>query len=240
MLFSIITVCFNSEKTIERTIKSVLEQTCQDYEYILIDGASTDRTLEIIRKYEPLFQGKMKLISEKDKGIYDAMNKGIMAAAGELVGIINSDDYYERDALQKISEVYQGYQYTIIYGMVRSVLDEKEVAVYIKNHEFLERDMITHPSCFITKKLYEEFGMYSLEYPYSADYEFMLRIRKEKKIRFVKLYEIITNFSMGGVSNSVKGYRDTLKLLHQYHLIEGKRYFYERIKSWIAMRWGRV
>lgn len=217
-----------------------MEQTCQDYEYILIDGASTDRTLEIIRKYEPLFQGKMKLISEKDKGIYDAMNKGIMAAAGELVGIINSDDYYERDALQKISEVYQGYQYTIIYGMVRSVLDEKEVAVYIKNHEFLERDMITHPSCFITKKLYEEFGMYSLEYPYSADYEFMLRIRKEKKIRFVKLYEIITNFSMGGVSNSVKGYRDTLKLLHQYHLIEGKRYFYERIKSWIAMRWGRV
>lgn len=215
-----------------------MEQTCQDYEYILIDGASTDRTLEIIRKYEPLFQGKMKLISEKDKGIYDAMNKGIMAATGELVGIINSDDYYERDALQKISEAYQGYQYTIIYGMVRSVLDEKEVAVYIKNHEFLERDMITHPSCFISKRLYEKFGMYSLEYPYSADYEFMLRIRKEKEIQFVKLYEIITNFSMGGVSNSVKGYRDTLKLLHQYHLIGEKRYFYERVKSWIAMRWG--
>lgn len=236
MLFSIITVCFNSEKTIARTIKSVLEQTCQDYEYILVDGASTDSTLEIIRKYEPLFQGKMKLISEKDKGIYDAMNKGILAATGELVGIINSDDYYERDALQKISDAYQGYQYTIIYGMVRSVLDGKEVAVYIKNHEFLERDMITHPSCFITKRLYEVFGMYSLEYPYSADYEFMLRIRKEKEIQFVRIYEIITNFSVGGVSDTVKGYRDTLRLLRQYHLIGNKRYYYERIKSWIAMK----
>lgn len=235
LIFSIITVCFNSEKTIERTIKSVLGQTCQDYEYILVDGASTDGTLEIIRRYEPLFQGRMKLISEKDKGIYDAMNKGILASSGELIGIINSDDYYEKDALQKISEAYQGYQYTIIYGMARSVLDGKEVMVYLKNHEFIERDMITHPTCFITKKLYEEFGMYSLEYPYSSDYEFMLRIRNEKEIRFIKLYEIITNFSMGGVSDSVKGYRDTLKLLRQYHLIGNKRYYYERIKSWIAM-----
>lgn len=93
MLFSIITVCFNSEKIIERTIKSVLEQSYQDYEYILVDGASSDRTLEIIHQYEPLFQGKMKLISEPDKGIYDAMNKGIRVASGELIGIVNSDDY---------------------------------------------------------------------------------------------------------------------------------------------------
>lgn len=236
MLFSIITVCFNSEKTIERTIKSVLGQTCQDYEYILVDGASADRTLEIIRQYEPLFQGRMKVISEKDRGIYDAMNKGIIASSGEVVGIINSDDYYEKDALQKISEAYQGYQYTIIYGMVRSVLEEKEVMVYLKNHEFLERDMIAHPACFITKRLYEKFGMYTLEYPYSADYEFMLRIRNEKEIKFIELYEIITNFSLGGVSNSINGYRDTLKLLYHYHLIGNKKYYYERIKSWIAVR----
>lgn len=239
MLFSIITVCFNSEKTIERTIKSVLGQSCQDYEYILVDGASSDRTTEIIHRYEPLFQGRMKVISEPDQGIYDAMNKGIRAASGELIGIVNSDDYYEKDALEKIAGAYRGYEYTIIYGLVRSVTDGKEVMVFLKNHEFLEKDMITHPSCFITKKLYERFGMYSLKYPYSSDYEFMLRIKKEKEVRFIKIYEIITNFSTGGVSDSVKAYRDTLRLLHEHQLIPDNKYYYERMKSWIAMRLGR-
>lgn len=239
MLFSIITVCFNSEKTIERTMKSVLNQSYMDYEYILVDGASTDRTLEIIHRYESLFQGRLKLISEPDQGIYDAMNKGIRASRGELIGIVNSDDYYEPDALDKIAKAYQGYDYTIIYGLVRSVLDGKEVMVFSKNHEFLEKDMITHPSCFVTRKLYERFGTYSLKYPYSADYEFMLRIKKEKEVRFVEIYDIITNFSVGGVSNSVKGYRDTLKLLHEYHLIPDKRYYFQMAKSWIAMKLGR-
>ena len=239
MLFSIITVCFNSEKTIERTMKSVLNQSYGDYEYILVDGASTDRTLEIIHRYESLFQGRLKLISEPDQGIYDAMNKGIRASKGELIGIVNSDDYYEPDALDKIAKAYQGYDYTIIYGLVRSVLDGKEVMVFSKNHEFLEKDMITHPSCFVTKKLYERFGTYSLKYPYSADYEFMLRIKKEKEVRFVEIYDIITNFSVGGVSNSVKGYRDTLRLLHEYHLIPDKRYYFQMAKSWIAMKLGR-
>lgn len=239
MLFSIITVCLNSENTIERTIKSVLEQGYQDYEYILVDGVSTDHTLDIIHRYEPFFHGKMKVISEPDKGIYDAMNKGIRAASGELIGIVNSDDYYEKDALEKIAEAYQGYDYTIIYGLVRSVLDGKEVMVFLKNHDFLEEDMITHPSCFITKKLYERFGIYSLKYPYSADYEFMLRVKKEKEIKFIELYEIITNFSMGGVSDSVKAYRDTMKLLHEYQLIPKRKYCYEMVKSWIAMKLGR-
>lgn len=236
MLFSIITVCYNSEKTIERTIKSVLEQSCQDYEYILVDGASTDHTLEIIRRYEPLFKGKMKVISEPDNGIYDAMNKGIYLAQGELIGLLNSDDYYEHDALEKIRKAYTHYEYSIIYGAVRAVQDGREVMVYIKNHEFIEQDMITHPSCFITKKTYDKFGVYSLKYPYSADYEFMLRIRKEKEIQYIKIYDIITNFSSGGVSDGVKAYRDTMKLLHEYQLISNKRYSFEMMKSWIAMK----
>lgn len=239
MLFSIITVCFNSEKTIERTIKSVLEQSCQDYEYILVDGASSDRTLEIIHKYKPLFQGRMKLISEPDKGIYDAMNKGIQAASGELIGIINSDDYYEKDALEKIARAYLGYDYTIIYGMLRTILNGKEVAVYIKNHEFLEKDMIAHPSCFVTKKIYNRFGGYSLQYPYSADYEFMLRIKRQKEVRFTPIYSIISNFSLDGASGSVKAYRDTLKLQHEYRLIGKLEYRVKMIKSWIAMKLGR-
>lgn len=239
MLFSIITVCFNSERTIERTIKSVLEQSCQDYEYILVDGASSDRTLEIIHNYEPLFKGKLKVISEPDQGIYDAMNKGIRAASGELIGIVNSDDYYEKDALDKIAEAYEGYDYTIIYGMLRTIADGKEVMVYIKNHEFLEKDMITHPTCFVSKKIYEKFGKYSLKYPYSADYEFMLRVKKINEVRFFRVYSIISNFSSNGASGRVKAYRDTLKMKHEYGLIGNREYRFKMFKSWIAMRLGR-
>jgi glycosyltransferase involved in cell wall biosynthesis len=157
MLFTIITVCYNSEKTIERTIQSVLHQTCQNYEYIIVDGASTDGTMNIVRKYEPLFQGKLKCISEPDQGIYDAMNKGIHEADGKLIGIVNSDDYYEPDALEIIQRTYCGEKYQVLYGLLRTVQNGKEVMVYLKNHENLERDMIAHPSCFITKATYEEF-----------------------------------------------------------------------------------
>lgn len=235
MLFTIITVCYNSEKTIERTIQSVLHQTCQDYEYIIVDGASTDRTIEIVHKYEPLFQGRMHWISEKDRGIYDAMNKGIEKASGELIGMVNSDDYYEPEALDIMRKLYTGYEYSILYGSVRAVEGGREKMVYIKSHEFIEKDMITHPSCFISKKLYDTFGRYSLKYPYSADYEFMLRIRREKKIRYFKTYDIITNFTGGGISDTRKGYRDTMRLLYHYHLIGRKRYYYEMIKTRLAM-----
>lgn len=239
MLFSIITVCFNSEKTIERTIQSVLHQSFKDYEYIIVDGASGDKTIDIIHKYEPLFKGKMKWISEPDQGIYDAMNKGIKAAKGELVGIVNSDDYYELDALSKIMQAYKGYDYSIIYGLLRTVSEGKEVMVYLKNHEFLEKDMIAHPACFVTRKIYEKYGMYSLKYPYSADYEFMLRMKKEREIRFIESYEVISNFSLDGASGSVRAYRDTLRLQHEYHLIESREYWVKMLKSWAAMKLGR-
>ena len=101
---SIITVCYNSENTIERTITSVLHQDFKDYEYIIIDGASRDKTLYIIKQYEPLFKGRLKLISEPDKGIYDAFSKGCRLATGRFVWIVNSDDYLEPDALNTINK----------------------------------------------------------------------------------------------------------------------------------------
>ncbi|MBD5546141.1 MAG: glycosyltransferase [Lachnospiraceae bacterium] len=239
MLFSIITVCFNSEKTIERTIQSVLQQGVEDYEYIIVDGASKDRTVDIIRKYELLFEGKMKWISEPDQGIYDAMNKGIGMARGELIGIVNSDDYYENDALLKISQAYEGDEYSIIYGLIRTVSKGKEVMVYLKNHEFLNQDMIAHPACFVTKRVYDKYGRYSLQYPYSADYEFMLRIKEQKEVRFIETYHIISNFSLDGASGSVKAYRDTLRLRHEYHLIGKREYWMQMLKSWVALKLGR-
>lgn len=235
MLFSIITICFNSEKTIERTIKSVLNQTYKDYEYIIVDGGSTDGTIDIIKRYKTLFGDKLRVISEKDRGIYDAMNKGIRMSNGKIIGIVNSDDYYENDTLAKVASVYSEWDYSIIYGLIRCVMEEKEVMVYLKNPEFIEQDMIAHPACFITKKIYDEYGMYSLEYPYSADYEFMLRIRKEKKIHFTGLYEILSNFSIDGASSSIRGYRDTLKLKKKYGIIDNKLYYREMIKSWLSI-----
>lgn len=233
--FSIITVCFNSEETIERTIISVLSQSYQNFEYIIVDGASTDGTLGIVEKYVEKYPDKIKLISEKDDGIYDAMNKGIRVASGDLIGIVNSDDYYEADALENISETYDGEKYEIVYGMLRTIKEGKEVSVYIKNHQWIDEDMITHPTCFVTKEVYEDFGTYSLEYRYSADYEFMLRMNRNRKIIFRPVYKIISNFSLDGASGSIKGYMDTLKLKYRYNLISKKRYYYEIAKSKIAL-----
>ena len=228
---TIITVCYNSSKTIERTLKSVLNQTYSDYEYIIIDGFFTDDTLSIIEDYKPLFGSKLRVISEPDNGIYDAMNKGIRLASGDLIGIVNSDDYLELDALQNIVDAYDGYQYEIIYGMIRTIRDDKEVQVYIKSHENIDEDMIAHPACFITKKIYDDFGLYSLKYKYSADYEFMLRMKRNDQVKFVEIYKVISNFNIDGASSSIDSYIDTMRLKHEYGLIYDKIYYLLVFKS---------
>ena len=160
---SIITVCFNSEKTIERTIKSVLEQTYKKLEYIIVDGKSTDKTLEIVEKYRPLFKGRMKVISEPDQGIYDAMNKGICNASGELIGIINSDDYYETDTVENVVAAMKDEDYQILYGMLRVIKENEDTRVIVMpKHENLENEMLAHPTCFVTKKVYSDFGIYDI------------------------------------------------------------------------------
>lgn len=238
-LFSIITVCYNSSKTIEKTIESVLNQNFDNYEYLIIDGQSTDGTINIVESYQEKFGGKLRIVSEKDNGIYDAMNKGISLAKGKLIGLINSDDYYESDALKKVSDAYEGYEYSIVYGMIRTLKNGIENSVYFKSHLFIEEDMIAHPSCFISKKIYDEYGAYSLEYPYSADYEFMLRIRNEQKIRYYPLYEIISNFSADGVSGQTKGYLDTMRLKKNYGFIGRLQYLMIMLKCKLAIVLGK-
>ena len=237
--FSIITVCFNSEKTIERTIKSVLDQTLDAYEYIIIDGKSSDGTLDIIRSYEARFNGRLKWVSEEDEGIYDAMNKGIQIATGDIIGIVNSDDYYEIDALEKVAEAYKGHKYCIIYGLLRKVYLGEEVAVYMNSHKFIEKNMITHPTCFISRYIYDKYGLYDNTYKYSADYEFFLRIRNSQEITYTPIYSILSNFTIDGASASAKGYRDTLKLKHKYGLLNGYRYWIPLLKSKISIILGR-
>lgn len=255
MKVTVITPCFNSEKTIEKTLESVLNQTYDDIEYIIIDGASTDRTLEIIKGYEDRFNSRfsegIKIFSEKDNGIYDAMNKGIEKATGEIIGIVNSDDYYEKDAVENIvnarMQLFEeadnkatALNYQILYGMERLLEDGKETAVVINNHENLLNQMITHPTCFVTKKLYEDKGKFNLDYKYSADYEFMLRMYKDSQVVFTPVYKIISNYALGGASGTAAAYMETMKLMHEYGSISDKQYKFLKLKNSIYKLLGIV
>ena len=224
-LVSIITPCYNSEKTIENTIQSVLKQSYSNIEYIIVDGASTDNTLKIVKRYEKLFKGRMIIVSEKDNGIYDAMNKGIVLAKGELVGIVNSDDHYELDAVENIVKNMEEDPYQVLYGLLRCTKQGEEVNVVFYNHNFLNQQMITHPTCFVTKKAYEDLGMYNCKYRSCADYELMLRWWKNKQVKFKPIYKILSNFELGGMSSTDYATKEGAKLKLEYGLISRCSYY---------------
>ncbi len=247
MKVSIITVCYNSEKTIEKTIKSVLEQTYSDIEYIIVDGASNDSTVDIVREYEPRFSGRLRLVSEPDNGIYDAMNKGISMASGELVGIINSDDYYEKDAVEimvneyrKLTEKMPDGKYYIIYGMTRFLDNGVEKSISISRHEFLRESMISHPATFVNKRLYAELGTYDTIHPSAADYDFMLRMSENSDVVFTPVYNLIANFSLGGMCSTSRAYYDLLEVQRKHGIISERDYkttiFKCKIYDWIKRK----
>lgn len=238
MLVTVITPCFNSEKTIRRTMESVLNQTYKNIEYLIIDGASTDKTLEIVKSFEPAFAGRMRIVSEKDEGIYYAMNKGIKLAKGELIGIVNSDDYYESTAVDVMVNNRSRSKYQVLYGYERILRDGQEAGICIYHHTNLDYQMITHPTCFVTKKLYEDLGVFDTSYKYSADYEFMLRLYHGGKTEFTPVYEIISNYALGGASGTGAAYMETQKLKYKYGMISKKKYrllqWKYRIGKWIS------
>ena len=184
MKISVITVTFNSEKTVKDTIESVLKQKYQDYEYLVIDGGSKDNTVDIIKEYEPKFEGKMRWVSEKDKGMYDGINKGIRMAKGDVVGIINSDDFYHRtDIFEIIARTFENNKdIQAIYGDVRFVHPdnlEKTVRYYSSKHwepwRFRFGFMPAHPTFFTYKENFEKYGYYQYDYHIAADYELLIR-----------------------------------------------------------------
>lgn len=232
---SIITVCFNSEKTIRRTIESVLHQTYRNIEYIIIDGNSTDSTLNIIKEYEPVFGARLTVVSEPDQGIYDAMNKGIALANGEMIGMINSDDFYEADAVEQIMRHLSGEPYEICYGEIRKLKDGVEESVVIASHHFIGERMIAHPACFVSKSVYDKYGVYDTRYKSAADYEFMLRVFEHKDVKFTPVYSIIANFNLGGMSGTTAGYLDKIRMLRDRGKMSNVRYhilvIVERLKE---------
>lgn len=193
---SIITPCLNSEKTIRDTIESVLKQTYENIEYIIVDGASSDGTISIIEEYIPLFHGRMRYVSEKDNGIYDAMNKGIMQASGDVIGIINSDDWYEQDAVEQAEKCFEGTDADVVYGEMWLVDQNGERAYHTWHSRFPP-----HPSTFVKKKIYQQYGMFETGYRIAADRDLLLRFMTAG-IHFEHIDAIFANFRKTGISNT--------------------------------------
>ncbi len=233
LLVTLLTPCYNSEDTIEHTLDSVENQTYKNIEYIIIDGGSTDHTLEIIDKHQDRLPQRFTLISEKDNGIYDAMNKGVRLAKGQLVGIVNSDDWYEKDTVEFAVTNYKGNSYEVIYGMQRNFLNGREKTIFIHHHDFLPEQMITHPTCFVTKETYDEFGVFDTKYRSAADYDMMLRFWESGKVVFTPVMEIMSNFRLGGMSSSQKGVREAAMIQYRRGYMTKKRYYFVTIKSHI-------
>ena len=209
-MISIITATFNSAKTLKDTIQSVLRQTNKDFEYLIIDGGSTDETIDIVKSYESEFSGRLKWVSEKDHGIYDAMNKGIKMASGDVVGILNSDDYFTSDdILQTVDNAFKSHEIDAIYGDIHFIRDgnpQKCIRYYSSRmfRPFWLRFgfMPAHPSFYCKREVFEKAGLYSLDYKIGADYEMMVRLFKRHKIKSLYVNKDFVTMRTGGASNN--------------------------------------
>lgn len=203
---SIITVCFNSEKTIKKTLKSVQNQKYNKIEHVIIDGKSNDKTLSIVKK----FQHIKKIISEKDHGIYYAMNKGLKIATGEIIGFLNSDDFYaNNNVLKNVSKLFkedprlEACYADLVYV---NALDTSKIIRFWKSDYFVQGAFSKgwcppHPTFFVKKSVYEQHGNFDTNYKLASDAELMMRFMEVKKIKVKYEPKLWVKFRIGGVSN---------------------------------------
>lgn len=200
LLFTIITPALNSEKTIARTIESVLSQSIEAFEYLIIDGGSSDRTLDVIKGFNDV---RIILTSEKDSGIFNAMNKGLIKAKGLIIGIINSDDWYAPNAFENILASYNNNSATVFYGDVAVYDNEKAISLLKANHDSLPFNMIPHPGIFCLKDVYLRLGEFNESFRIAADYDFMLNAYNSGE-EFLNLKLLVANYQIGGFSDIPK------------------------------------
>lgn len=233
MLVSIITVSHNSENTIRRTIESVYGQKYSQIEYIIVDGASTDHTMEIVEEYKEAFEKKgmiYRYISESDAGIYDAMNKGIRMSQGKIIGIINSDDWYEPEAAECAVQSYERQVYDLFYSALRIVSNKGSFIKKSKNSDWVTSRYWNHPTTFIPKSVYEKY-QYKNETLHD-DWDLILRIRKGiPGCRVCVEDKVLANFTRNGVSHekSVKKAIERAKIKYKIYRDNGysRLYFIE-------------
>jgi glycosyltransferase involved in cell wall biosynthesis len=200
---SIITATYNSEKTIEQTILSVASQSYANIEHVIVDGKSTDRTLEIIKRLQ---HPKLIYISEKDKGIYDALNKGVAMATGDVIGVIGSDDFYPHgDVIQKVADAFAKKNTDSLYGDIQYINDSNKIirdwrSGNYRIANFLKGWMPPHLSFYLKKDAYLTYGLYKDNFRISGDYELMLRMLYKHRISTQYLPEVLAIMRVGGAS----------------------------------------
>jgi len=211
MTISIITTTFNSAGTVKDTLDCIKQQTHDEIEHIIIDGLSKDSTLDIIKEYPHV----AKVVSEKDKGIYDAMNKGLSIANGEVIGILNSDDIYvNKDVLAKVAEVFADENIDVCYADLQYVHQQdlnKVIRTWksgkLRSRSFYRGWMPPHPTVFVRRKVYDKVGNFNLTLKSAADYELMIRIFVKNHFKVHYLPEIIVKMRAGGMSNASLSHR---------------------------------
>lgn len=226
MKISIITATFNSAATVRDTLESILRQTHQDWELIIEDGLSKDETLSIVKEYEPMCKGRLRIFSEKDNGLYDAMNRGIARATGDVIGILNSDDiYFDENVLTEINNAMENKSVDCIYGNLMFVeADNKDKTVRLwkgSQHEkgaFLRGWHPAHPTFYARRECYEMLGSFNTKYAVSADFELMLRFIEVAGLRNLYINRYFVRMRMGGEStkslrNIIRGNRSILEAL---------------------------
>lgn len=219
MKISIITATYNSAQTLGHTIESVIRQTYPDIEYIVVDGASTDGTQQIVKRYEPQLRGKMKWLSEKDHGIYDAMNKGIQMATGDIVGILNSDDYFtSNDIIEQLASAFHNESIDAVYGDIHFIRDGQpdKCIRYYSSKKFSPiwlrfGFMPAHPSFYCRREIFEKAGLYKTDYQIGSDYEMMVRLFMKHHIKARYLPIDFVTMRTGGTST--RNVRSRLQLI---------------------------
>lgn len=215
MKISVITVCYNASRTIAETLRSVRQQTHGNIEHIVIDGGSKDNTLEIIAVEG---QHVARTVSERDDGIYDAMNKGVLLATGDVVAFLNADDYYkDPGVLAKVAFVMESEQLDALYGDVEFFrLDRQDSTVRRYNSGRFSRArlgwgwMPAHPALFVTRRLFEQYGAFRKDYKIAGDFEFIARVFRHPELRHRHLPQSLVRMQLGGISTS--GWRATVLL----------------------------
>lgn len=221
MKISLITATYNSAETLRDTMQSVLNQTFKDIDYIIVDGGSKDATIDIVKEFEPEFEGRLRWVSERDKGIYDAMNKGVRMAQGEIVGILNSDDFFASEkVLETVNNAFTKNP-TIegVYADVRYVdwnNTSKTVRMFsgkdFKREKLCWGKMPPHPSFYVRRECYDRCGLYSLDYPICADYDMFVKMIWEENISTMYIDDVFVNMRSGGTSSSgIKVHRKIMK-----------------------------